>query len=186
MSKSKELSKTLINKMLTGRHRRSKQEHLGGRASRGASDGGTGAFTATCRYTGYGQQKAFEQAQGQFERDRAARADAERLGLGAVELTASQGAQLANLGRMAREGDVEAARLLEGLAKTKHATKLVWILPMKILYVSGITPENSYSSIHPYLEVSCSTVYRDNQVSTVQPYQGHQELVSQDWVCIGA
>ena len=68
-----------------------------------------------------GQQKAFEQAQGQFERDRAARADAERLGLGAAELTASQGAQLANLGRMAREGDVEAARLLEGIGKDIQA-----------------------------------------------------------------
>ena len=64
-----------------------------------------------------GQQQAFEQAQQQFERDRAARADAERLGLGAAELVGGQARGLADLGRLAREGDVEAARLLEQVGK---------------------------------------------------------------------
>ena len=64
-----------------------------------------------------GQQQAFEQAQQQFERDRAARADAERLGLGAAELAGGQARGLADLGRLAREGDVEAARLLEQVGK---------------------------------------------------------------------
>ena len=135
-----------------------------------------------------GQQKAFEQAQAQFERDRAARADAERLGLGAAELTASQGAQLANLGRMAREGMLKPPDFLRGLVKTfKHATKLVWILPMKILYVSGITPENSYSSIHPYLEVSLfNRLQRQPSFNSTTLSRMHWELVLQDWVCIGA
>ena len=64
-----------------------------------------------------GQQQAFEQAQQQFERDRAARADAERLGLGAAELAGGQARGLADLGRLAREGDVESARLLEQIGK---------------------------------------------------------------------
>ena len=64
-----------------------------------------------------GQQQAFEQAQQQFERDRTARADAERLGLGAAELAGGQARGLADLGRLAREGDVEAARLLEQVGK---------------------------------------------------------------------
>jgi hypothetical protein len=64
-----------------------------------------------------GQQQAFEQAQQQFERDRTARADAERLGLGAAELAGGQARGLADLGRLAREGDVESARLLEQVGK---------------------------------------------------------------------
>ena len=64
-----------------------------------------------------GQQQAFEQAQQQFERDRAARADAERLGLGAAELAGGQARGLADLGRLAREGDIESARLLEQIGK---------------------------------------------------------------------
>ena len=95
--------KTLINKMLTGRQA-VQAGAFGVKASRGASDGGTELSQQLADIQATGQQKAFEQAQGQFERDRAARADAERLGLSAAELTASQGAQLANLGRMAREG----------------------------------------------------------------------------------
>ena len=64
-----------------------------------------------------GQQQAFEQAQQQFERDRSARADAERLGLGAAELVGGQARGLADLGRLAREGDIESARLLEQVGK---------------------------------------------------------------------
>jgi hypothetical protein len=64
-----------------------------------------------------GQQQAFQEAQGQFERDRAARADAERLGLGAAELAGGQARGLADLGRLAREGDIESARLLEQIGK---------------------------------------------------------------------
>ena len=64
-----------------------------------------------------GQQQAFEQAQQQFERDRAARADAERISLGAGELAGQQARSLADLGRLAREGDIESARLLEQVGK---------------------------------------------------------------------
>tara|TARA_R100000697_G_scaffold24487_1_gene32402 strand:- start:175 stop:1104 length:930 start_codon:yes stop_codon:yes gene_type:complete len=64
-----------------------------------------------------GQQQAFEQAQQQFERDRVARADAERIGLGAGELAGQQARSLADLGRLAREGDIESARLLEQVGK---------------------------------------------------------------------
>ena len=61
-----------------------------------------------------GQQQAFEQAQQQFERDRSARADAERIGLGAAEL-------LAGLGGQQRAGDIESARLLETIGKDIEA-----------------------------------------------------------------
>ena len=64
-----------------------------------------------------GQQQAFEQAQQQFERDRAARADAERIGLGAGEMAGSQARALAELGGMARAGDIESAQLLEQVGK---------------------------------------------------------------------
>ena len=61
-----------------------------------------------------GQQKAFEQAQQQFERDRQAQFAGEKLGLGASEL-------LANLGMKARAGDVESAQLLEKIGKDQQA-----------------------------------------------------------------
>ena len=64
-----------------------------------------------------GQQQAFEQAQQQFERDRAARESAERLGLGAAEMAGSQASNLAALGKLAREGDVEAAAMLEKVGR---------------------------------------------------------------------
>ena len=64
-----------------------------------------------------GQQQAFEQAQQQFERDRAARADAERIGLGAGELAGQQARSLADLWRLEREGDIESARLLEQVGR---------------------------------------------------------------------
>lgn len=70
-----------------------------------------------------GQQQAYESAQGQFERDRAARESAERLGLGAAELTAGQSAQLAQLGQMAREGDIQAASMLEKIGRDIQAEK---------------------------------------------------------------
>ena len=57
-----------------------------------------------------GRQKAFEQATGLFQADRAADIEGERLGLGAA-------GQLAGLGERARAGDVEAARLLETIGK---------------------------------------------------------------------
>ena len=61
-----------------------------------------------------GQQQAFEQAQQQFERDRSARADAERIGLGSAEL-------LAALGGQGRAGDIESATLLETIGKDIEA-----------------------------------------------------------------
>ena len=70
-----------------------------------------------------GQQQAYESAQGQFERDRAARESAERLGLGAAELTAGQSAQLAQLGQMASEGDIQAASMLEKIGRDIQAEK---------------------------------------------------------------
>ena len=68
-----------------------------------------------------GQQKAFEQASGQLTADRQAMADAERIGLGAGEMAGAQGAQLAQLGQLAREGDVQAATLLEQIGKDQMA-----------------------------------------------------------------
>ena len=70
-----------------------------------------------------GQQQAYESAQGQFERDRAARESAERLGLGAAESAAGQSAQLAQLGQMAREGDIQAASMLEKIGRDIQAEK---------------------------------------------------------------
>jgi len=68
-----------------------------------------------------GQQKAFEQAQQQFERDRAAQLAAERQGLSAAESLSGQSAQLAALGEKARAGDIESAQLLEKIAKDRQA-----------------------------------------------------------------
>ena len=68
-----------------------------------------------------GQQQAFSQAQNQFERDRAARADAERLGIGAAESASGQAAQMAQLGQMARDGDVQAASMLEKIGRDIQA-----------------------------------------------------------------
>lgn len=70
-----------------------------------------------------GQQQAYEQAQSQFERDRAARESAERLALGAAESTAGMGSQLAQLGQMAREGDIQAASILEKVGRDIQAEK---------------------------------------------------------------
>ena len=68
-----------------------------------------------------GQQRAFEQAQQQFERDRSARESAERLGITAGESLTSQAGQLAQLGDLARKGDVQAAELLEKIGKDQQA-----------------------------------------------------------------
>jgi len=68
-----------------------------------------------------GQQKAFEQAQQQFERDRSAQLAAERQGLSAAESLSGQSAQLAALGEKARAGDIESAQLLEKIAKDRQA-----------------------------------------------------------------
>ena len=68
-----------------------------------------------------GQQRAFENAQQQFERDRAARESAVRLGITAGESLTSQSAQLAQLGDLARKGDVQAAELLEKIGKDQQA-----------------------------------------------------------------
>jgi len=70
-----------------------------------------------------GQQQAFEQAQQQFERDRAARESGERLGLSAAESATQQAQSLAALGDRARAGDVQAAQLLEQIGKDAQATK---------------------------------------------------------------
>lgn len=69
-----------------------------------------------------GQQQAFEQAQQQFERDRAARESGERLGLSAAESATQQAQSLAALGERARAGDVQAAQLLEQIGKDAQAT----------------------------------------------------------------
>ena len=68
-----------------------------------------------------GQQRAFENAQQQFERDRAARESAERLGITAGESLTSQSNQLAQLGDLARKGDVQAAEMLEKIGKDQQA-----------------------------------------------------------------
>jgi len=68
-----------------------------------------------------GQQKAFEQAQQQFQRDREAQLAAERQGLSAAESLSGQSAQLAALGEKARAGDIESAQLLEKIAKDRQA-----------------------------------------------------------------
>ncbi len=68
-----------------------------------------------------GQQQAYESAQGQFGADRAARMDAEKLGLGAAEMAGAQSAQLAKLGQMARDGDVQASQMLESIGKAQEA-----------------------------------------------------------------
>ena len=70
-----------------------------------------------------GQQQAFENAQQQFERDRAAREAGERLGLSAAESATQQAQSLAALGDRARAGDVQAAQLLEQIGKDAQATK---------------------------------------------------------------
>ena len=70
-----------------------------------------------------GQQQAYESAQGQFERDRSARADAERLGIGAAGAASGQAAQMAQLGQMAREGDIQAASMLEKIGRDIQAEK---------------------------------------------------------------
>ena len=68
-----------------------------------------------------GQQKAFESAQQQFERDRQAREQAERLGISAGESLTQQSTQLAQLGDLARKGDIQAAELLEKIGKDQQA-----------------------------------------------------------------
>lgn len=70
-----------------------------------------------------GQQQAYESAQGQFERDRAARESAERLGLGAAQSASGQAAQMAQLGQMARDGDIQAASMLEKIGRDIQAEK---------------------------------------------------------------
>ena len=72
------------------------------------------------RDTGCGSLTA-EQAQQQFERDRAARESGERLGLSAASAT-QQAQSLAALGDRARAGDVQAAQLLEQIGKDAQAT----------------------------------------------------------------
>ena len=68
-----------------------------------------------------GQEKAFADAQSQFERDRAARAQAEQLGQAAGQNLTAQGQQLAALGEAARRGDIQAAELLEKVGKDIQA-----------------------------------------------------------------
>ena len=68
-----------------------------------------------------GQQKAFESAQQQFGADRDARFSAEKMGMSAAESLSGQSAQLAQLGEKARAGDIEAAQLLEKIAKDRQS-----------------------------------------------------------------
>tara|TARA_B100000963_G_scaffold341056_1_gene340351 strand:- start:5 stop:937 length:933 start_codon:yes stop_codon:yes gene_type:complete len=68
-----------------------------------------------------GQQRAFESAQQQFERDRQAREQAERLGISAGESLTQQSTQLAQLGDLARKGDIQSAELLEKIGKDQQA-----------------------------------------------------------------
>ena len=59
-----------------------------------------------------GRQKAYEQAAGLFQADRAADFQGQQLGLGAAS-------QYANLSERARAGDVDAARMLEQIGKAQ-------------------------------------------------------------------
>ena len=68
-----------------------------------------------------GQQKAFEDAQMQFQRDREAAAQAEQIGLKSAESLAGQAGQIAQLGDLARKGDIQAAELLEKIGKDIQA-----------------------------------------------------------------
>ena len=120
-----------------------------------------------------GQQQAFEQAQQQFERDRAARESAERLGLGAAEMAGSQASNLAALGKLAREGDVEAAAMLEKVGRDIQREDQAGL---DIAYEDFVRqrdyPANSYSSCHPFLEVClCSPRQRLQKLQSYNPVQ---------------
>ena len=91
-----------------------------------------------------GQQQAFENAQSQFERDRAAAMGAEKIGLGSAE-------SLAALGQRARAGDVEAAGLLETVGKDLMARDQAGLdLAYQDFDEQEIILVNSYSSYHLY------------------------------------
>jgi len=67
-------------------------------------------------------QKSIADEQARVDAARAGeRRSAEELGLKASELTTKQASQLAQLGELARAGDVEAARLLETIGKDQQA-----------------------------------------------------------------
>lgn len=67
-------------------------------------------------------QKSIADEQARVDAARAGeRRSAEELGLKASELTTKQASQLAQLGELARSGDVEAARLLETIGKDQQA-----------------------------------------------------------------
>ena len=68
-----------------------------------------------------GRQKAYEAATQQFGADRDARSQAEKMGMSAAESLAGGSAQLAALGEKARAGDIEAAQLLEKIAKDRQS-----------------------------------------------------------------
>lgn len=61
-----------------------------------------------------GRQKAYEQAAGLFQSDRAADVEGQKLGMGAA-------GQYANLAERARAGDIQAAKLLEQIGKSGMA-----------------------------------------------------------------
>ena len=71
--------------------------------------------------TAEGTQQAYSDAIRAFGADRDARADAEKLGIGAAEMASAQGQQLMNLEAKARAGDIESARLLEQIGKAEMA-----------------------------------------------------------------
>lgn len=68
-----------------------------------------------------GMQKAYMDAQGMFEKDRAAEIAGEKLGLSAAEMTSRLGTTLADLGAKARAGDIQSAKLLEQIGKAEQS-----------------------------------------------------------------
>ena len=70
-----------------------------------------------------GQQKAFENAQSQFGRDRTSQMDAEKMGMAGAGALGTTSAAMAALGDKARAGDIESAQILEKIGKDREARK---------------------------------------------------------------
>ena len=123
-----------------------------------------------------GQQQAFAQAQEQFERDRASRESAERLGLSAAGMASDQAAQLAQLGKLAREGDIQAASLLKSIGQEQQRLDQAGL---DIAYQDFVRQRdypkemlNFYSSILRGVPVSPST-----ESTQFQAYNPTQQLL---------
>ena len=116
-----------------------------------------------------GQQKAFENAQQQFERDRAARESAERQGITAGESLTSQSAQLAQLGDLARKGDVQAAQLIRKNRQRstgKRASRIRFSI-RRFCKTKRLSLERFNILVIYTQRCASSTFYRDCKVSTI-------------------